>query len=172
MSSRKAMDLPGVAQFMRLNPIDKIGVAAFLIGMGTVALGWTFEELDFIEGAVSSIRNIGGVLLLGGIAALLLGEPRRRRVIIKGIRRLVDWYMNKTARWIWPNRVGLAAVAIGLISIVPTIILQIIFRTNFGLVILCVISFWVGIGLLIYGVIYRLRHRGNRKRHSSSLTRR
>lgn len=172
MSSRKSFELPWVTQFKKLNPIDKIGVAAFLIGIGMVALGWTLEELDRVEGVVGPLRNIGGVLLLGGIAALLLGEPRRRKVVINSIRRLFDWYMKKTARWIWPNRVGLAGVAIGMISIVPTIILQIIFRTSFGLVFLDLISFWVGIGLLVYGIICRLRHRGSRKRHSSPLTQR
>ena len=75
MFTRKANELPGLEQYKRLIPMDRIGVVAVAIGIGLVALGWLLEELDCVEGAVSLLRIVGGILLLGGIAALLFEDP-------------------------------------------------------------------------------------------------
>ena len=135
--------------------MDRIGAAAVVVGIGMVALGWLIEELGWVEGAVSPLRNVGGVVLFGGIATLLFGDPRRRALTTGKVRRLVNRYKARTAGWNWPDRVGLSGVIVGLILVLPCIVLQIIFRTNFGIIILALLSFWGGVGLLIYGRFYR-----------------
>ena len=105
MFTRKANKLSGLELYKRWSPMDRIGVAAVAIGTGLVALGWLLEELDCVEGAASPLRIVGGILLWGGIAALLFGDPRRRALVIGKLRRLVHWYMAWTASWNWPDRV-------------------------------------------------------------------
>ncbi len=168
MNTKKPKELLGLEHFKRLSPMDRIGAAAVVVGIGMVALGWLIEELGGVVGAVSPLRIMGGILLFGGIAVLLLYDPHRRAMVIGKIRWLVNWYQAKTASWNWPDRVGLAGVIIGLILVLPCIVLQIIFRTSFGMIILAVLSFWGGVGLLIYGRFYRRGSGENRPRRPTS----
>ena len=131
---------------------DAIGLAGVVVGVVFVAVGSVLPE-----SSGPAVRTLGGLLFLGGLAALLFGEPRRRAKIIASARRAVDNYMARTADWIWPNRVGLAGVAIGLILIVPAVILQALFGSVFGAIVIVpgLVLFWGGVALLIYGRFYR-----------------
>ncbi len=136
-----------------LKPNDRLALAATLIGIVVVALGLTLES--HFGGLGISIRALGGVIFLVGISTFLLGDARRRATVQSKLRDIVTRYMARTAHWGWPDRWGVAAVAVGLMLVVPMVVLQIMFDTTFGFVMVGVILFWAGIGLLVYGRFYR-----------------
>lgn len=138
--------------------------AAVALGILLVALGWILEEQSVGVGAV--VRTIGGILFLCGLGILVFGDSRRRAVAIGMSKDILAKYMSRTAHWGWPDRVGLAGVAIGVALIVPAVALQIIFRNGAVVAGPAVILFWVGVFLLIYG---RFHGRGEmRTRYRSS----
>ena len=128
---------------------ERIGPAAVAVGIVLVALGLILEDASVEVG--SAVRTLGGILFLCGLAAVLFGNPRRRAATIVAARRVGAGYAARTARWRWPDRVGLAAVAIGLVLIVPALVLQISFGNGAVVALPAVILFWSGVGLLIYG---------------------
>ena len=142
--------------------IDRIGPAAVATGIVLVALGLILEESSL--GLGSAVRTLGGILFLCGLAALLFGSPRRREVTIGIAKRLRARYMARTADWRWPDRGGLAGVAIGFALIVPALVLQISFGNSLVIAPPAVILFWSGVALLIYG-----RFRGRAAARTSEL---
>ena len=154
MSSFKRRDeprIPASARGFKLN--DRLTLAGMMIGIVLIALGLVLES--YFGGLGTGLRALGGVIFLCGISAYVLGDARRRAAAQNKVRHLVATYMARTADLGWPDRWGLASVAIGLILIVPMLILQIMFDTTLGVVLIGVGLFWVGIGLLIYGRFYR-----------------
>ncbi len=135
-------------------PADTLGSAGVAIGIILVAVGMIMEEnLSLVIGAAT--RTLGGLLFLGGLAAIVLLKPRRRDVLFGTSKRMAARYVDMSAGWAWPDRLGLAAVAIGLILVVPALVLQILFRGGAAIAIPAAILFWSGVGLLIYGRFYR-----------------
>lgn len=154
MSSPKRRDAPKIpATVSDLKPNDRLALAATLIGIVVVALGLTLES--YFGGLGTGIRALGGVIFLIGISTFVLGDARRRAAVQSKLRDTVTRYMARTAHWGWPDRWGVAAVAVGLILVVPMLALQIMFDTTFGVVVIGVVLFWAGVGLLIYGRFYR-----------------
>ena len=132
---------------------DMLGAAGVAVGIVLVALGWILEEESI--GIGPAIRTLGGVVLFAGLATVVFGDSRRRAVAIGRSKRIGERYMARTAHWGWPDRVGLAATAIGAALVVPALVLQIIFRSGAAIALPAVILFWGGIGLLIYGRFYK-----------------
>ena len=130
------------------------------IGIALVTLGWILDEQPIGAGPV--VRNLGGVLLLSGLAIVLFGDSRRRASAISAAERLYAGYMARTAHCGWPDRWGLAGVIIGLALVVPALALQIIFRYGAPVAAVGVILFWIGVFLLIYGRFYRRGQAGDR----------
>ena len=144
---------------------DSLGAVGVVFGIVLVALGWLLEEEPVGIGA--AIRTLGGIVFLAGLATVAFGDSRRRAIVIGMSKRILAGYMSRTAQWGWPDRWGLASVAIGVALIVPAVVFQIIFRNGALVAGPAVILFWVGIFLLICG---RFRGRGEvrtRKRSSS-----
>ena len=137
-------------------PVDALGSAAVAAG---IALAVVAALMDGDSGA--GIGALGGVLFLAGLAALAVWEPRRRTALAAMVRPAVGRYMAATARWRWTDRMGVAGVLVGLAMLVPAIILQVIFGTVIGAVVIApgIAVFWVGVGLVVYG---RLRRPGGR----------
>lgn len=138
--------LTSLQEWRSANTVGSAGVA---IGILLIAIGWILEEEAIGIGA--AIRSLGGVFFLAGLATVVFGDSRRRAVAIGMARRISVRYMSRTAHWGWPDRVGLAGVAVGLALVVPALALQIIFRNGAVVAGPAVILFWVGVILLIYG---------------------
>ena len=134
------------------NWLGPVGVA---LGIVLVGLGWILEEESV--GIGGAVRTLGGLLFLGGLALVVLGDPRRRSAAIGLSERICARYMSRTANWGWPDRVGLAGVVIGLALVIPAVVLQIIFRSGAIVAVPAVILFWGGVILLIYGRFYGRR---------------
>ena len=134
-----------------LSPSDTLGLAGAATGIILVTVGISQQEMGVGLGA--TVRMLGGVLLLSGLGAVLFGETRRRAAVIGAARRIAERYVAATAGWRWPDRMGLTGVAIGLILLVPALVLQILFGTLFGAIVIApgIVLFWVGAALLVYG---------------------
>lgn len=132
---------------------DVLGSAGVVIGIILVAVGVILEE-NLGVGIGAAIRTLGGLLFLGGLSAIVLLERRRRAVLVDSSKRMVARYMDMSASWAWPDRAGLAAVAIGLILAAPALVVQILFRAGAAIALPAVVLFWSGVGLLIYGRFY------------------
>ena len=141
-----------LAALRGLSPADALGSAGVVIGIILVVTGIALQE-NSGAGIGGAIRMLGGVLLLSGLGAVLFWESRRRVAIIRAARRVAERYMAATAGWRWPNRYGLAGVIIGLILLAPALVLQILFGTIFGVMVISpgITLFWIGVALLIYG---------------------
>ena len=135
------------------SPTDVLGAAAAAVGVILAASGIFLQESG--AGIGEAIRMLGGVLFLSGLGIVLFWESRRRVAFIRAAGRVAERYMAATAAWRWPDRVGLAAVSIGLILLAPALVLQILFGTIFGVMVISpgIILFWCGVALLIYGTI-------------------
>ena len=146
------------AALQRLSPVEGLGLACAGVGIVLVALGILLQERSGVE-LGGTVRVMGGVLLLGGLAVALFWEPRRRAAAIGAAIRIAEGYMARTAGWDWPYRLGLAGVLIGLALLVPALVLQIIFGTIFGAVVIApgIVLFWAGVALLAYGWFRRRR---------------
>ena len=134
---------------------DVLGVSAATAGLILAALGIILHENSV--GFGTAIRALGGVLLLGGLGAVLLVKPRRRAAIIGAGRRIADRYAASTADWRWPDRYGLAGVLIGLALLAPALVVQILFGTLFGVIVIApgLVLFLAGVALIVYGRFYR-----------------
>ena len=145
--------MPAALKDLKL--IDRLALAGALIGIVVVALGLILES--YFGGLGTGLRALGGVIFLVGISTFVLGDARRRAAVQTWLRQVSARYVARTAHWGWPDRWGVAAVAIGLIFVVPAVVLQIMFGSALGAPVASVgvILFWVGIGLLIYGRFYR-----------------
>ena len=145
-----------LAALREQSPTDTLGSAGVAIGIILVTTGFVLQE-SFDAGFGGEIRMLGGVLFLSGLGAVLFGESRRRTAMIHAARRTVERYMAATARWLWPNRMGLAGMALGLVLLAPALVLQIIFGTVFGAIVVApgIVLFWCGIALLVYGLLRR-----------------
>ena len=139
----------------RLELADRLGSAGAAIGVILVALGLILQE--YFDGIGTAIRTLGGVLFLCGLGAVLFVESRRRAAVIGAARRIVARYMSRTAGWGWPDRLGLAGVAVGLVLLAPALVLQIIFGSVSGAIVIApgIVVFWVGVALLVYGRFHR-----------------
>ena len=139
-----------------LSPSDTLGSAGVATGIVLVVFGIVLQESSGV-GFGATIRSMGGVFLLGGLGAVLFVESRRRAAAIGAARCLGARYMAMTANWGWPDRVGMAGVAIGLVLLAPALVLQIIFGTPFGAIVIApgIVLFWSGIALLVYGRFHR-----------------
>ena len=137
-------------------PADTLGAAGAVIGIILVVTGIALQE-NTGAGFGATIRVLGGVLFLGGLGVVLFWKPRRRSAVIGAARRIADRYIAATAGWRWPDRMGLAGVAIGLVLLAPALVIQILFGTVFGVMIIApgIALFWAGAALLIYGRFYR-----------------
>ncbi len=133
-----------------LRPSDAAGAAGAVIGAVLVASGSALEGQGVATG--TAVRTLGGVLLLAGLAVVLLGEPRRRAASADAARRLVARYMAATGHWRWPNRVGVAAMVVGLLLLAPALVAQVLFGTVFGAMIVApgIVVFWGGVALIVY----------------------
>ena len=145
-----------LASLRELSPSDTLGSAAAAIGIILVAFGIFLQESSGV-GFGATIRTLGGVLLLGGLGAVLFVESRRRAAVIGAARRIVARYMSRTAGWGWPDRLGLAGVSVGLVLLAPALVLQIIFGSVSGAIVIApgIVVFWVGVALLVYGRFHR-----------------
>ena len=134
---------------------DALGASAAVAGLILAALGIFLHESGVGFGV--AIRALGGVLLLGGLGAVLLVEPRRRAAIIVAGRRIAGRYEASTADWRWPDRYGLAGVLIGLALLAPALVTQILFGTLFGVIVIApgLVLFLAGVALIVYGRFYR-----------------
>ncbi len=146
---------------------DILGSVAAAIGIILVVSGIVLQD-NYGVGFGATIRSMGGVLLLGGLGTVLFVESRRRAAAIGAARRIVERYMAVTATWHWPNRMGLAGVAIGLVLLAPALVLQIIFGSSSGAIVMApgIVLFWFGVALLIFG--WFLRRNAAQKPNQSS----
>ena len=138
-----------LASLREARSADSLGPAGVVFGIVLVALGWILEEESVGVGGV--VRALGGIVFLAGLATVVFGDSRRRAATMGYSGRFYARYMSRTAGWGWPDRVGLAGVAIGVALIVPSLILQIIFRNGAIVALPAVLLFWGGVFLLIYG---------------------
>ena len=153
MSSLRKMTDKLLAALQEQSPTDALGLAAAAIGIMLVASGIFLQESGVVFGA--TIRTLGGVLLLGGLGAVLFVGSRRGGLRLLA-RRIVERYMAATVTWHWPNRMGLAGVAIGVILLAPALVLQAIFGAGGAIVIAPgIVLFWAGVALLVYGCFHR-----------------
>ena len=138
-------------------PADLLGWAATAVGLVLVAVGIILEENRGVSFG-ATIRVLGGLLLLGGLGAVLFGESRRRAAVIGAARRAAKRYLDATDRWRWTDRWGVAGVAVGLVMVAPAVAAQIIFGDPFGVLVVApgLVLFWGGVVLLLYWRIYRL----------------
>ena len=129
-----------------------------------VATGIALEGQGVGGGA--AVRTLGGILLLAGLGVLLFGEPRRRAASIEGAKHMVARYMAATGHWRWPNRVGVAGMAVGLLLLVPALIVQILFGTLFATAIIApgIVCFWAGLAMVVYA---RFRRGAAGPRHAA-----
>ena len=144
-----------LAALRKSRPTDTLGLGAAAVGIILVVFGIVLQENQGV-GFGATIRALGGVLLLGGLAAVLFGESRRRNAVIGAARRIAGRYMAATADWRWPDRVGMAGVVIGLVLLAPALVFQILFGTAFGVMVIApgITLFWCGIAFLVYGRFY------------------
>ena len=136
---------------------DNSGAAVAAVGIVILAIGLLLEAVSV--GVGTPIRVLGGLLLLIGILGFIIATPNRREITIGTFKRVFRWYTTQTADWRWMNRIGLAAVIVGLAWLVPVMALRIIFgesALDFAAAIMVpgIVIFWAGIALLVYG-IYR-----------------
>ena len=129
------------------------GSVGAMAGALIVAIGLVLEGNS--EGSGAAFRAVGGALLVGGLILLFFSESRRRAATIDSLKRLVAWYRAKTAHWGWPDRVGLAAMALGLAWVIPTLAVRIIIGDSYYIIVIGLLAFWGGFALLIYGRFYR-----------------
>ena len=96
-------------------------------------------------------------------------EPGRRAALENAWRRAREWclaageaawrlageYRAATAHWRWEDQLGLAAVLIGLVLLVPALVLQSLFGALVGAVVIApgILLFWGGVALFIYARI-------------------
>ena len=154
MSLLRKMTDKLLAALQEQSPTDTLGSAAAAIGIMLVASGIFLQESGVVFGA--TIRTLGGVLLLGGLGAVPFVESRRRAAVIGAARRIVERYMAATVTWRWPNRMGLAGVAIGVILLAPALVLQAIFGAGGAIVIAPgIVLFWGGVVFMVYGWFHR-----------------
>ena len=154
-----------VASLRESSWADKLGPAGVVFGVVLVATGWILKEEAVGMGSV--IRALGGIVILSGLVLVVFGDSRRRAVAIDTSKRIGARYIFRTAYWGWPDRVGLAGVAIGVALIVPALVLQIIFRNSLIVAVPAVILLWGGVFLLIYGRFYGRGEMQSRDLHSS-----
>ena len=160
MRGRRMDEFGALAWLKRLGPADKLGAAAIAVGALLVA-GGLYSQGDSGSALGDAFRTMGGLAIIGGIAAIALWEPRRRDAIVRVAIVISNGYMARTAHWRWPNRYGLAAVIVGLALSVPGAMLGLIFGTGLGRLVLisAVVLFWAGVALLVYGVFQQVRER-------------
>ena len=164
MSTLGTNERNGLVVLKNLGLADKLGSAAAATGIILVAFGIVLQEYSGV-GFGATIRTLGGALFLGGLGTVLFGEPRRRAAVAAAARCTVERYMAATVRWRWTDRIGLAGVAVGLVLLAPALVLQIIFGSVFGAIVITpgIVLFWVGVALLVYGRF----HRRDARSHSS-----
>ena len=152
----------GFAVLKKLGLADKLGSVAAATGVILVAFGIVLQEYSG-AGFGGTIRTLGGVLFLGGLGTVLFEEPQRRAVVLGAARRVVERYMAATVTWRWTDRIGLAGVAVGMVLLAPALVLQIIFGSVFGAIVMTpgIVLFWVGVALLVYGRFHRRDARSN-----------
>ena len=144
-----------LAALQKSSPTDMLGAGAAAVGVILVVFGIVLQENQGVDFG-ATIRALGGVLLLGGLAAVLFWESHRRAAVIGAARRIAGRYMAATADWRWPDRVGMAGVVVGLVLPVPALVFQILFGTAFGVMFITpgIMLFWCGIAFLVYGRFY------------------
>ncbi len=140
------------ASLRELTSPASLAPAAVAFGLVLVTLGWILEEESV--GIGTGVRVLGGVVFLAGLATVVFGDSRRRTAVIGMSKGILSKYLSRTAHCAWPDRAGLAGVAIGVALITPAVVFQILFRNGVVVAGLAVILFWVGILLLIYGRIH------------------
>ena len=159
-----------LAALREQSPSDILGSVAAAIGIILVVSGIVLQD-NYGVGFGATIRSMGGVLLLGGLGTVLFVESRRRAAAIGAARRIVERYKAVTVTWHWPNRMGLAGVAIGLVLLAPALVLQILFGSSFGAIVMApgIVLFWFGVALLIYGWFHR-RNAAQKPKQSSAVS--
>lgn len=145
---------------------DRLGAAGVAVGIVLVALGLILQEESI--GMGTAIRTLGGIVFLSGLAIVVFGDSRRRAVAIAMAMRIAARYMARTSNWGWPDRVGLAGVAIGAALVVPALVLQIILGIGLVIALPAIIIFWTGVFLLIFGRFHRRGALDSRDLSSSS----
>ena len=132
-----------------------VGAVGAAIGFVLVAVGIALEEQG--AGVGAAVRPLGGVLLLGGLGLVLFWESRRRNAAIGSALRIGKRYRAATVHWRWPDRAGVAAVAIGLGLLAPALVVQVLFGTIFGVIVIApgIMVFWGGVALVIYARFQR-----------------
>ena len=109
MKSFRATGMPAFLQ--RLVLADILGLSVTIVGIILVAAYYIIRGEFY--GIASIIRTLGLLFVTCGIAAVVFGSPRRRDALFRGAASVVAQYLAMTGHWGWPDRVGLAAVAIG-----------------------------------------------------------
>lgn len=154
-----------LASLRESRPSASLAPTAVAIGIVLVALGWILEEESI--GIGGAVRVLGGIVFLAGLATVVFGDSRRRAVAIGMSKGILARYKSRTAHWSWPDRVGLAAVGVGVVLIIPAVVFQIIFRNGSVVAWPAVTLFCVGVLLLIYGRFHGLGEVRTRERPSS-----
>ena len=141
-----------LAALRKSRPTDTLGSTVAAVGIILIVFGIVLQENQGV-GFGAAIRALGGLLLLGGLAAILFGESRRRPAVIGAARRIPQRYVASTAGWRWQDRYGLAGVLIGLALLAPALVMQILFGTIFGVIVVSpgLVLFGAGVALLVYG---------------------
>ncbi len=159
------MSVARILASLQERSIGSLGAVGVVVGILLVALGWILEEESVGIGA--AIRTLGGIVFLAGLATVVFGDSSRRAAAIGMPKRILDKYVSRTAHWGWPDRWGLASVAVGVALIGPAVVLQIIFRNGAVVAWPAVILSQVGTFLLIYGRFHGRSENRPRNRSSS-----
>lgn len=152
---------------------DSIGSAAAALGVLLTALGWILVARNVGPGV--EIRTLGGIVLLAGLAAMVLGSPERRAAVTGKSRRIARWYVARTSNWRRPYRVGVASIAISLALIVPMLAMQVLFENGALIAVPAILLFWGGVAIIVvarFPGFIRFRVDGTRKNYGRGAGRR
>ena len=139
------------------SPVEVAGWATAAMGAVLLAVGIALERQGADVGA--SVRSLGVILLVAALGVWLFGDARRRRAVIGGVAGAVGGYMRASAHWELSNRVGVAAMLIGLILLAPALVASVLFGTSLGVAIIApgIVLFWGGLALMVWAWFRRHR---------------
>ena len=147
---------------------NSLGLLLAAVGIVILAVGVFLQGISV--GVGTPMRTVGGLLLIAGIVVFAFATPRRRAVITRRFKGLVSGYMSRTAEWRWMNRIGLGAVIVGLVWLLPVLVLQTIFGEVVAIIMWPgIVFFFAGAALLIYGVYSAIKNAKREEDDSKAL---
>ncbi len=106
----------------QIKPVDLLGLIAIGVGLLLIVSG------VMIGGDTgSSVRTLGGFLLIGGLGAVILVEPHRRERALALARGMMKRYRTGTAAWRWQYRTAMACLLLAGVMFVPALFLGTLF---------------------------------------------